>query len=204
VQNTSKKKNGDWKISREAERKMREEAEALRRAEEEGRRIARVKKIQEYMNNAYAYLDVKDYDGAFLEVNKVYILDPRHAEAKELEEKINEAKEIQAKQETRARGLESYKKTLHKLWSDGTLSEEDKKTLTSMRAEFDISEEQHQKLEQESKVTIYTQAMRAAWSDGSLSHEEIERLEELQERLDISAALQKEIERAVRKEFSKK
>ncbi len=92
----------------EEERARREEEERKRRVKEEKRRREeeRQKKIQDHLERALSFVEQDQFDQALAAVKEVYSIDPRNAEAKQLEEQIRQAEQAKAELE-RLQALEA-------------------------------------------------------------------------------------------------
>ncbi len=62
--------------------------------------------------------------------------------------------------------LEAYKTLLNEIWKDGYVSPVEQERLNSMREFFGVSQDEHDYLEQNSRLTCYLNAIKEAWNKG--------------------------------------
>ena len=177
---------------------------------EEGKREARLQKVQEFLVDAKQFVVQRAFDDAMVAIMKVYVIDPEQSEAKHLEDMIRkEQKELrkheveEAKKIPRQVILQTYKHALRQAWIDGKLTPDERAILESLRTSLQVTEDEHRSLEPEALLEAYTAAVREVWSDGSTTNEEMDHLEQLRKELNISAEQHLKIEQTVRREIGK-
>lgn len=62
--------------------------------------------------------------------------------------------------------LEAYKTLLNEIWKDGYISPLEQERLNSMREFFGVSQDEHDYLDQNSRLTCYLNAIKDAWQKG--------------------------------------
>lgn len=62
--------------------------------------------------------------------------------------------------------LEAYKTLLNEIWKDGYISPLEQERLNSMREFFGVSQDEHDYLDQNSRLTCYLNAIKDAWHKG--------------------------------------
>lgn len=103
--------------------------EAIRKAEEQGRRRARMKKLKEFIMGAEDFFLAKDYDAALTDISKALALDPISEVAHKLFEEIDQAQreesrrlEGQRARDSLERLADQYKGTILLISSDPAIS----------------------------------------------------------------------------------
>jgi len=82
--------------------------------------------------------------------------------------------------------LERYRLVLSSVWADGAVSEEETLTLKQLRESLSISSEEHARLEKEVQRETYIEAFKKAWHSGTITPENTSVLAELRQRFQIS------------------
>jgi len=90
--------------------------------------------------------------------------------------------------------LKMYREILDEMWFDGILTEKEAAELTKIRDMFNISDEEHARLEKEIKTEAYVQALRIVLHDGVVSENEQRVLDLMRRRYGISLDEHKEAE----------
>jgi len=112
------------------------EEDAIRKAEEQGRRRARIKKLREFIISAEEFFLAKDFDAALTEISKALALDPISEVAHKLFEEIDQAQreesrrlEGQRARDSLERLADQYKGTILLISSDPAISSDLSKKL---------------------------------------------------------------------------
>ncbi|MBN1398602.1 MAG: response regulator [Bacteroidetes bacterium] len=170
--------------------------------------------ISQYLAKAEEFIKNKDYTHALEEVAKVYKVDPKNYYAQTFSERIeilmNEKSseeikpvatliqpelpepQIQDKPEIGSRMM--YMELLKEVWFDGKITEQEAQELKTIRELFGITQEEHLKLERETRIGAYLEALRIAWHDHSLSGLEQKALQMMIDKYGISKDEQIEAE----------
>ncbi len=90
--------------------------------------------------------------------------------------------------------LKMYREILDEMWFDGILTEKEAAELKKIRGLFNISDEEHTRLEKEIKTDAYVQALRIVLHDGAISENEERVLELMRRRYGISMEEHKDAE----------
>jgi len=203
-----KKLEDELQKRREEERIKRQEEKILQQAKEEGNRTAAQQKIEEYLHRAKEFIVTKSYEGAITEVLKVSLLDPENAEARHIEQLIQDEKDSQFRtqlQEARRIPhqvyLDTYNRLLQLAWKEGTPTPDAQILIESLRHSLQVTQDEHSSLEPAVKSESYAGALRTAWQDGTLSPEEVTHLEILRGELVISADEHLASEQKIRREL---
>ncbi len=99
--------------------------------------------------------------------------------------------------------LQAYAQALKQAWSNGSVSDDEKSLLLTLRKSMGISDEVHQSLEQDIRFEIYYSALVDCWKDGSLTPQDLDTLELLREKFHISAEEHLRMEKQARQEIGK-
>ena len=75
-----------------------------------------------------------------------------------------------------------YREVLDEMWFDGILTEKEAAELVKIRSLFNISDEEHTRLEKEIKTEAYVQALRIVLHDGIVTENEERVLELMRKR----------------------
>jgi len=100
---------------------------------------------------------------------------------------------VEASKELEGR-LKMYREILDEMWFDGILTEKEAAELKKIRGLFNISDEEHTKLEKEIKTEAYVQALRIVLHDGIVSENEERVLELMRRRYGITMEEHKDAE----------
>ncbi len=100
---------------------------------------------------------------------------------------------VEATQKLEGR-LKMYREILDEMWFDGILTEKEAAELVKIRSLFNISDEEHARLEKEIKTEAYVQALRIVLHDGVVSENEERVLELMRRRYGISMEDHKDAE----------
>ena len=100
---------------------------------------------------------------------------------------------VEASQKLEGR-LKMYREVLDEMWFDGILTEKEAAELVKIRSLFNISDEEHTRLEKEIKTEAYVQALRIVLHDGVVSENEERVLELMRKRYGISMDEHKDAE----------
>ncbi len=100
---------------------------------------------------------------------------------------------VEASQELEGR-LKMYCEILDEMWFDGVLTEKETIELKRVRSLFNISDEEHARLEKEIKTQAYVQALRIVLHDGVVSENEERVLELMRRRYGITMEEHKDAE----------
>jgi CheY-like chemotaxis protein len=87
-----------------------------------------------------------------------------------------------------------YCELLKEVWFDGKITEQEAHELSALRELFGITQEEHIKLERETRIESYLEALRIAWRDNSLSGLEQKALQMMLDKYGISKEEQEEAE----------
>jgi CheY-like chemotaxis protein len=170
--------------------------------------------ISRHLSKAEEYINKKDYAHALEEVALVYKIDPKHYYAQTYSERIdilmNEKSiendkpvvtrvqpvvpDIQPLQSPASGSTLMYCELLKEVWFDGKITEEEAQELSVLRDLFGITQEEHLKLERETRIAAYLEALRIAWRDNSLSGLEQKTLQMMLDKYSISKEEQAEAE----------
>ena len=90
--------------------------------------------------------------------------------------------------------VKMYREILNEMWFDGVLTEKELAELIKVRSLFNITDEQHARLEKEIKTEAYIDALRIVWQDGVVSENEERVLELMRKRYGITMAEHKDAE----------
>ncbi|MGA7159857.1 MAG: response regulator [Bacteroidota bacterium] len=100
---------------------------------------------------------------------------------------------VEATKELEGR-LKMYREILDEMWFDGILTEKEAAELKKIRGLFNISDEEHARLEKEIKTEAYVQALRIVLHDGVVSENEERVLELMRKRYGITMEEHKDAE----------
>ncbi len=100
---------------------------------------------------------------------------------------------VEASQKLEGR-LKMYREILDEMWFDGILTEKEAAELVKIRSLFNISDEEHARLEKEIKTEAYVQALRIVLQDGVVSENEERVLELMRRRYGITMEDHKDAE----------
>ena len=100
---------------------------------------------------------------------------------------------VEASQKLEGR-LRMYREVLDEMWFDGILTEKEAAELVKIRSLFNISDEEHTRLEKEIKTEAYVQALRIVLHDGIVTENEERVLELMRRRYGISMDEHKDAE----------
>ena len=160
---------------------------------EEGRQEARGKKIEEYLGKTRRLHKEHNYQDALIEVMKIFIIDPQHPAAKELEESIRQEQKQEWENEInnamttkRQATLDTYQRALRKAWSDGPLSPNEESILTNLRQSLNITSEEHSTIEPVAKREAYLDALKETLSSGTPTKKTIDFLVMLRKECNVS------------------
>ena len=87
-----------------------------------------------------------------------------------------------------------YREILDEMWFDGILTEKEAAELEKIRSLFNITDEEHTRLEKEIKTEAYVQALRIVLHDGVVSENEERVLELMRRRYGITMEDHKDAE----------
>jgi len=90
--------------------------------------------------------------------------------------------------------LKMYREVLDEMWFDGILTEKEAAELKKIRSLFNITDEEHARLEKEIKTEAYVQALRIVLQDGVVSENEERVLELMRRRYGITMEDHKDAE----------
>ncbi|GEM_PF-608327 len=90
--------------------------------------------------------------------------------------------------------LKMYREVLDEMWFDGILTEKEAAELKKIRSLFNITDEEHTRLEKEIKTEAYVQALRIVLHDGVVSENEERVLELMRKRYGITMEDHKDAE----------
>jgi CheY-like chemotaxis protein len=170
--------------------------------------------ISQHLSTAEEYINLKDYPHALEEIARVYKIDPKNYYAQTYSERIDilmndksiqDDKPVVTRVQPAAPDIQPlpipvrgstlmYRELLKDVWLDGKVTDQEEQELTSMRDLFGITQEEHLKLERETKIEAYLEALRIAWRDHSLSGLEQKALQMMLEKYGISKEEQVEAE----------
>jgi CheY-like chemotaxis protein len=170
--------------------------------------------ISQYLSKAEEYINKKDYTHALEEVARVYKIDPKNYYAQTYSDRIDilmqnkgiendkpvvtfvqpEAPDIQQEQVPVSGSTLMYCELLKEVWFDGKITEQEAQELSTLRDLFGITQEEHLKLERETRIAAYLEALRIAWRDHSLSGLEQKALQMMIDKYGISKDEQTEAE----------
>lgn len=170
--------------------------------------------ISQYLSTAEEYINKKDYAHALEEVARVYKIDPKNYYAQTYSERIDilmQDKSIEndkpvvtlvqpvipdiQPQQSPVRGSTlMYCELLKDVWFDGKITEQEAHELSALRELFGITQEEHIKLERETRIEAYLEALRIAWRDNNLSGLEQKALQMMLDKYGISKEEQAEAE----------
>lgn len=97
--------------------------------------------------------------------------------------------------------MEAYKTFLNELWKDGHITPLEQERAKSMREFFAISQDEHDYLEQNSRLTCYLNAVRDAWNRGTRDFSAIKELFKVSEQEDL--VLEPKVKRLIKSLDSK-
>jgi CheY-like chemotaxis protein len=100
---------------------------------------------------------------------------------------------VEASQKLEGR-LKMYREILDEMWFDGILTEKEATELKKVRSLFNISDEEHTRLEKEIKTDAYVQALRIVLHDGVVSENEERVLDLMRRRYGITMEEHKDAE----------
>jgi CheY-like chemotaxis protein len=163
--------------------------------------------ISQHLSMAEEYINKKEYTRALEEVARVYKIDPKNYFAQTYSERIDILMQdknigsekpvttlVQPLQPSERGSTLMYRELLKEVWFDGKLTEEEAKELATMRELFGITQEEHAKLERQTKIEAYLEALHIAWRDNSLSGLEQKALLMMLDKYGISKEEQAEAE----------
>jgi len=170
--------------------------------------------ISQYLSKAEEYIAKKDYTHALEEVARVYKVDPKNYYAQTYSERIDilmneksnedvrplatlvqpEVPDVQQQQTPVSGSKQMYCELLKEVWFDGKITEQEAQELSTLRELFGITQEEHIKLERETRIAAYLEALRIAWHDHSLSGLEQKALQMMIDKYGISKEEQAEAE----------
>jgi len=120
---------------------------------------------------------------------------PAHVPAQPPKPAPQPAKPVPAEASRKLEGrLKMYREILDEMWFDGILTEKEAAELVKIRDMFNISDEEHARLEKEIKTEAYVQALRIVLHDGVVSENEERVLELMRRRYGISMEEHKDAE----------
>ena len=96
-----------------------------------------------------------------------------------------------------------YAQALRQAWKDGKISQDEADILAALRSALEISEREHETIQQEIQLEIYLQAIVDSWKDGAITPQDSERLDQLREHFQISAEEHLRLEKRVRRDILK-
>ncbi len=97
--------------------------------------------------------------------------------------------------------MEAYKTFLNEIWKDGHITPLEQDRAKSMREFFAISQDEHDYLEQNSRLTCYLNAVRDAWNRGTRDFSAIKELFKVSEQEDL--VLEPKVKRLIKSLDSK-
>ncbi len=97
--------------------------------------------------------------------------------------------------------MEAYKTFLNEIWKDGHITPLEEDRAKSMREFFAISQDEHDYLEQNSRLTCYLNAVRDAWNRGTRDFSAIKELFKVSEQEDL--VLEPKVKRLIKSLDSK-
>ncbi|MBP6672031.1 MAG: response regulator [Bacteroidetes bacterium] len=97
--------------------------------------------------------------------------------------------------------MEAYKTFLNEIWKDGHITPLEQDRAKSMREFFAISQDEHDYLEQNSRLTCYLNAVRDAWNRGTRDFSAIKELFNVSEQEDL--VLEPKVKRLIKSLDSK-
>ena len=170
--------------------------------------------IAQHLSKAEEYINKKDYAHALEEVARVYKIDPKHYYAQTYSERIDilmqdksiendkpvaslvqpVVPDVQSLQSPIRGSTLMYYELLKEVWFDGKITEEESHELSALRELFGITQEEHIRLERETKIESYLEALRIAWRDNSLSSLEQKALQMMLDKYGITKEEQVEAE----------
>ena len=170
--------------------------------------------ISQYLSTAEEYINKKDYVHALEEVARVYKIDPKNYYAQTYSERIDilmhdksfendkpvvtlvqpAIPDVQPLQYPTRGSTLMYSELLKEVWFDGKITEQEAQELSTLRELFGITQEEHIKLERETRIEAYLEALRIAWRDNSLSGLEQKALQMMLSKYGISKEEQIEAE----------
>lgn len=183
-------------------KKVQDERQAKVAAEETSLE-QRMEVIPKILAQAEQLLAKRDYKGALAQLADVYKIDPTNYYAQAFSDRIDQlmaedkaqatkvlraASDVSSGQDQQESGsLRFYRELLRQYWFDGKLNDKELAHLTDVRALFQISEDDHERLSREVKFEAYVEALWLAWMDGVISETERKVLESMRDRYGISA-----------------
>jgi hypothetical protein len=184
------------------ERQKKQEEDELHALEEEAKKEARGQKIQEFISRAKQHLAEHALEQALAELMKIYVIDPDHREARQIEQSVrNEQKEkwnreLSGKQKVSREGfMESYRQALVDAWSTGALTKDERTLLDNLRFSLGITEAEHLRLEKEAKADVYASALRySRKNEGAAADGDADQLALMREELGITEEQHRAIE----------
>ncbi|GEM_PF-2854717 len=192
----------------EEEQLRKQEEEELKALEEEAKREARSQKIQEYLERARKNLVERQFDQALAELMRIYVINPDHTDARQLEQLIRKEQKELWKQELadqktipRNQVVESYQRALKEAWSAGALSPAEQSLLENLRQTLQISDTEHTELEAQAKSDAYADAVRSALAEQPGGDQIEHHLAALRQEMGISEELHASIEKKIREEL---
>jgi CheY-like chemotaxis protein len=170
--------------------------------------------ISQYLSKAEEYINMKDYTHALEEVARVYKIDSKNYYAQTYSDRIDilmqnkgiendkpvatfvqpEEPAVQREQIPVSGSTLMYIELLKEVWFDGKITEQESQELSALRDLFGITQEDHLKLERETRIAAYLEALRIAWRDHSLSGLEQKALQMMINKYGISKEEQTEAE----------
>jgi hypothetical protein len=126
---------------------------------------------------------------------------------KEEQKKQVEALKAESKpspERAKAEGISLLLLLFQEAWKDGTISNDERVLLSSLKSKFELSDQEFSKIEIESKTGSYVLVLQEVWKDGQVTPEEAEQLEHMRKSLSISAEEHFRLEAQVRKEYQAK
>jgi CheY-like chemotaxis protein len=170
--------------------------------------------ISQHLSKAEEYINKKEYAHALEEVARVYKIAPQNYYAQTYSERIDilmQDKSIENDKPVATRVQPAlpdvqplpsptrgstlmYCELLKEVWFDGKITEQEAHELSALRELFGITQEEHIKLERETRIEAYLEALRIAWRDNSLSGLEQKTLQMMLDKYGISKEEQSEAE----------
>jgi|WetSurMetagenome_2_1015567.scaffolds.fasta_scaffold16640_4 CheY-like chemotaxis protein len=170
--------------------------------------------ISQYLSAAEEYINKKDYAHALEEVARVYKIDPMNYYAQSFSERIDilthekniendkpvvtlvqpELPDIQLPPPPVRGSTLMYCEFLKEAWFDGKITEQEAAELSALRDLFNITQEEHRRLERETRIEAYLEGLRIAWRDNSLTGLEQKALQMMLVKYGISPEEQAEAE----------
>jgi hypothetical protein len=192
----------------EVERIRKREEQMILAAREEGRQEAVQQKIIEYLTSAKEKVTQQNIDAALFEIQKIFLLDPENSEAAQLEQIVQNQKQVQdtnrlAEMNSMPCSIntELFRKGAKIAWKDGIPTEDLQTLISELASALSITQDEKREITEQAKTEVYTDAMLAAWEDGTLSPVEVKHLEMLRNELPISAEDHLNIEQQIRKKL---